>query len=126
MRRIDGAALAHEPADPNTFVLPATMQRVLGRDGGEAARLYRVSFDDGARTHWHTHNDSQLLYGLSGRCVVVDRDGKELLLEAGDLVVIEAGLEHWHGAAPGGPGEHLAINLGTETTWLESSGPESS
>ena len=40
------------------------------------------------------------------------------------VVVIEAGEEHWHGAAPGGPGEHLAINLGEVTTWLESSADE--
>ena len=119
MKRIDGAELPHNPGDPNNFVLPATMQRLLGRDDGESVRLYRVTFDEGARTHWHTHNDSQLLFGLSGRCVVVDRDGRELFLEPGDVVVIEAGLEHWHGAAPGGDGAHLAINVGTETTWLE-------
>lgn len=121
MKRIEGAALPHNPADPNNFVLPATMQRLLGRDDGESVRLYRVTFEEGARTNWHTHNDSQLLFGVSGCCVVVDRVGNELLLEPGDVVVIEAGLEHWHGAAPGGAGAHLAINVGTETTWLESS-----
>jgi quercetin dioxygenase-like cupin family protein len=121
MKRIDGAALPHNPADPNNFVLPATMQRLLGRNDDESVRLYRVTFEEGARTNWHTHDDSQLLFGLSGCCVVVDRDGNQLLLEPGDVVVIEAGLEHWHGAAAGGAGEHLAINVGTETTWLESS-----
>jgi len=97
------------------------MQRLLGRDDGESVRLYRVTFEEGARTHWHTHNDSQLLFGLSGRCVVVDRDGNEEVLDPGDVVVIEAGLEHWHGAASGGTGAHLAINVGTDTTWLEPS-----
>lgn len=124
MKHIDGASLPHNPADPDNFVLPATMQRLLGRDDGESVRLYRVSFEEGARTNWHTHNDSQLLFGVSGRCVVVDRDGNELLLDPGDVVVIEAGLEHWHGAAPGGSGVHLAINVGTETTWLDSSAGE--
>jgi quercetin dioxygenase-like cupin family protein len=79
-----------------------------------------VSFDEGARTHWHTHDDAQLLFGLSGRCVVVDRGGTRLALDPGDVVVIEAGLEHWHGAAEGGAGEHLAINLGGRTEWLDS------
>jgi len=81
-------------------------------------RLYRVTFDEGARTHWHIHDQAQLLFGLGGRCVVVDRAGTELTLDPGDVVVIEAGEEHWHGAAPGGGGEHLAINVGSETTWL--------
>ena len=124
MKHIDGSSTPHHPADPNNFVLPATMQRLLGRDDGESVRLYRVAFEEGARTNWHTHNESQLLFGVSGRCAVVDRDGHELLLDPGDVVVIEAGLEHWHGAAPGGPGVHLAINVGTETTWLDSSAGE--
>ena len=121
MKRIDSVGLAHNSADPANFVLPARMQRLLGGEGGEAVRLYRVSFDDGARTNWHTHDASQLLFGLSGQCVVVDRAGETLMLDPGDVVVIEAGLEHWHGAAPGGAGEHLAINTGEVTTWLDSS-----
>ena len=121
MKRIDSGAVPHHPADPNNFVLPATMQRLLGRDEGQDVRLYRVSFDEGARTNWHVHDDAQLLFGLSGTCVVVDRAGTELLLGAGDVVVIEPGNEHWHGAAPGTDGAHLAINLGSDTTWLDSS-----
>jgi len=52
---------------------------------------------------------------------VVDRDGTELLLNPGDVVAIDPEKEHWHGAAPGTEGEHLAINTGEVTTWLESS-----
>ncbi len=121
MRRIDGQSLPHGPADPSNFVLPARMQRLLGRDDGEAVRVYRVTFEEGARTNWHTHNGSQLLFGLSGQCLVVDRAGNELVLGAGDLIVIDAVEEHWHGAARGTSGDHLAINTGTDTTWLESS-----
>jgi len=121
MRRIDRATRPAGPVDPAHFVLPGTMQRVLGADDGESVRLYRVSFEEGARTYWHRHDATQLLFGLSGRCVVVDREGVELTVEPGDVVVIDEGEEHWHGAAPGGPGEHLAINLGEVTTWLESS-----
>ena len=121
MKHISGASLPNTPADPKNFVLPATMQRLLGREDDEPVRLYRVSFERGARTNWHTHNDTQLLFGLSGRCIVMDRAGEELMLDPGDVVVIEAGLEHWHGAAADGPGAHLAINVGTETSWLDSS-----
>jgi len=121
VRLIAGVDRPAKGSDPANFVLPATTQRLLGADAGQAVRLYRVAFGEGARTYWHAHDDAQLLYGLSGRCVVVDRSGSELTLGPGDLVVIEPGEEHWHGAAPGGPGEHLAINLGVETRWLESS-----
>ena len=60
----------------------------------------------------------QLLYGLSGRCVVVTRAGEKVVLNPGDVVAIDPGEEHWHGAAPGTAGEHLAINTGKATTWL--------
>lgn len=118
MKRVARETRRNEAADSANFVLPATMQRLLGRDDGESVRLYRVSFEAGARTHWHVHDDTQVLYGLSGCCVVVDRSGQEFTLEVGDVVIIQAGEEHWHGAAVGGAGEHLAINLGADTTWL--------
>jgi len=108
-------------SDPANFVPAATTQRVLGAEDDQPVRLYKVAFEPGSRTFWHAHDAPQLLYGLSGTCVVVDRDGVELLLGPGDLVIVEPGEEHWHGAAPGGSGAHLAINLGTETRWLESS-----
>ena len=108
-------------ADPDNFTLPGQMQRLLGRDDQLPIRLYRVNFGINGATNWHSHDDVQLLYGLSGTCLVVNRAGDDTLLGPGDLVIIEPGEEHWHGAAPGGKGEHLAINLGGETTWLERS-----
>ena len=121
MKLIERAARPAKGSDPSNFVLPATTQAVLGADDGLGVRLYRVEFEEGARTFWHVHDAPQLLYGLSGTCIVVDREGRELLLGPGDLVVVDPDEEHWHGAAPGGPGAHLAINLGMETRWLESS-----
>jgi len=121
MKKIGSAERTLNPANADNFVMPARMQRLLGRDDGEAVRLYRVAFDEGSRTNWHTHDDIQVLFGLAGTCVVVSRNGERAMLEVGDVVVIEAGEEHWHGAAPGAGGEHLAINAGSETEWLESS-----
>ena len=121
MKVIDHASRPHGAVDEQHFVLPALMQPLLGRTDWLAIRVYRVTFGEGARTHWHKHDDVQVLYGLSGVCVVVDRRGNELPLHPGDVVVIDPGEEHWHGAASGTAGEHLAINVGAETTWLESS-----
>ncbi len=121
MRAFDHASRPHSAADESHFVLPALMQPLLGRTDGLPIRVYRVTFGEGARTNWHKHDDVQVLYGLSGTCVVVDRVGNELRLSVGDVVVIEPDEEHWHGAASGTVGEHLAINAGDETTWLESS-----
>ena len=121
MKSVPSETRPHGAADPDNFTLPALMQRLLGRDDDLAVRLYRVSFGIDGATNWHSHDDAQLLYGLSGTCIVGNRAGIETLLGPGDLVIVEPGEEHWHGAAPGRKGEHLAINLGKETTWLEPS-----
>ena len=73
MRAIGHANRPHSAADEKNFVLPALMQPLLGHTDGLPIRVYRVTFGEGARTHWHKHDDVQVLYGLSGTCVVVDR-----------------------------------------------------
>ena len=121
MQAIKGVSIPHSEADEDNFILPASMQRLLGRNDELPVRLYRVTFGEGSRTNWHLHNDIQVLFGLSGICLVANRQGSEILLNPGDVVVIDPEEEHWHGAAPGEEGEHLAINLGTDTTWLDKS-----
>jgi quercetin dioxygenase-like cupin family protein len=121
MKAVPRASRPHNDVESSHFVMPGLMQRLLGRNDGLPVRLYRVTFGEGARTFWHRHDDVQVLFGLSGTCVVVDRAGNQIVLNPGDVVVIDPDEEHWHGAAPGADGEHLAINAGSETTWLESS-----
>lgn len=122
MKRIPSLSRPPREADPATFVLRATVQALLGRDDDLPIRVYRVDFEPGARMNWHRHDDVQILYGLSGTCLVVRRGGEEARIGPGDLVVVEPHEEHWHGAPADGPGAHLAINLGDETVWLERSG----
>ena len=38
---------------------------------------------------------------------------------AGDAVVIHPGEKHWHGAAAGRTGAHIAVNVNATTKWLE-------
>ena len=123
MERHGASERPHADPGADHFTMPATTQRLLDQTDGLAVRLYRVTFGEEARTNWHKHDGEQLLFGLSGHCVVVDRGGEELRLDPGDLVIIDAGEEHWHGAAEGAQGAHLAINLGEHTTWLESAEP---
>lgn len=81
--------------------------------------IYRVEFDAGARTHWHTHTGPQWLLVVEGR-VRVQKWGEPVQdLAAGDAAVIEPGEKHWHGAAPGSRGTHLAVNIKAATEWLE-------
>lgn len=83
----------------------------------QAEGVLRVTFIPGARTAWHTHPQGQTLIVLSGVGWVQKRGAAALTMTAGDVVQIDAGEEHWHGAAPDSLMQHMAINAG-ETVWL--------
>lgn len=108
-----------EPADPHHFQGAARLTRFLSERPGSKGRVYRVAFDPGARTHWHVHDDVQILYVLDGRCRVQRWGGPVTTAEAGDVVRIDAAEKHWHGATADGPMTHLALNLGDRTEWME-------
>src|ERR671911_3114532 len=60
----------------------------------------RVLFEPGARTHWHTHPEGQILYIITGTC----RAGKEgevpVEVEAGGGVYFAPRGKNWRGATP--------------------------
>jgi quercetin dioxygenase-like cupin family protein len=106
------------PADPRTFAGRALTERLLANDEA-AVHVYRVQFEHRGRTNWHTHSGPQWLVIVEGR-VRVQRAGEPPQdLDCGDVVVIAPGEKHWHGAAPGSHGAHIAINIDARTEWLE-------
>ncbi len=86
-----------------------------------------VRFTPGARTAWHHHPKGQTLYVTDGIGYVARRgaDGTSEVQEIrpGDVVYIEPGEEHWHGATPDRYMAHVAVqeadNDGQVVTWLE-------
>ena len=69
-----------------------------------------VTFEPGARTHWHSHPVGQALFVVSGRGRIQlwGKPVQEIL--PGDVVTIPAGEKHWHGAAPETAMTHIAIH----------------
>ncbi|MGF1471205.1 MAG: cupin domain-containing protein [Rubrobacteraceae bacterium] len=87
------------------------------------AGLFRVLFEPGARTNWHTHPEGQILYVVSGTGRA-QKEGEDVLeIHTGDTVYIAPDEKHWHGAAPDTFMVHIAINpaLASDgaTDWLE-------
>jgi quercetin dioxygenase-like cupin family protein len=108
------------PADPKTFVGPAKTKLLASSDDpGAAVHVYRVEFAEGGRTNWHTHSGPQWLLVIEGRVRVQKWGDLAFDVEADDAVVIAPGEKHWHGAAPGSRGAHLAVNVNLKTEWLE-------
>ncbi len=77
-----------------------------------------VTFQPGARTAWHSHPKGQILIVTAGSGRV-QRDGGPIEeIRPGDVVLIQPGEKHWHGASPTATMTHVAINE-APTNWIE-------
>ena len=87
------------------------------------AGLFRVLFEPGARTNWHTHPEGQFLFVVTGAGRAGTEGGPVEEIEAGDVVFFAPGERHWHGAGPDTFMVHIAITpaISTDggTDWLE-------
>jgi quercetin dioxygenase-like cupin family protein len=113
--------LVHTPAsaanaETKFFVGEVLVQPIVNADEGLEIALVR--FSPGARTYLHTHHVPQVLHCTEGRGILATRQ-QESLVEPGDIVVIDAGEEHWHGAAADSHFVHLSIRPPGETDWTK-------
>lgn len=68
-----------------------------------------VTFEPGARTHWHVHPLGQTLIVTAG-CGLIQLWGEPpRQIRPGDVVWIAPGEKHWHGAAATTAMTHIAI-----------------
>ena len=78
-----------------------------------------VSFDAGSRNKFHKHSGDQILIITEGTGTVAD-DNEELVVKEGDVVLIPAGENHWHGAPGSTSMAHITITVnGSETEQTE-------
>ncbi|WP_213816680.1 cupin domain-containing protein [Glaciihabitans sp. dw_435] len=108
-------------ADAEIFRGQVLVSPIVGRDDVDSVLMSEVTFTSGARTVWHRHAQEQILVITKGSGIVADRT-TEHTVEKGDVVVVPAGDEHWHGAPEGSTMSHLAVLLSTETTLLDEVG----
>lgn len=123
MKTIRGAETATQRGPAEWFDGEVWIQPVLTPNDSPSQRSAVVSFSADARTAWHTHPRGQMIFVLSGVCNV-QREGTEVeRLTAGDAAWFAPGEKHWHGAAPGHPMVHLAVQEADErgevVTWME-------
>ena len=107
---------ALEVADPSRYTGTVRLGRLL-RAKDDTVRVYEVCFAPGSRTVWHVHTGEQMLVTLTGRCVVQIAGAPARHLTPGESARIPAGVRHWHGALPGEPASHIAMNQHGPTEW---------
>lgn len=81
-------------------------------------RVLRLRFSAGSRSNWHTHSEwGQLLMIEEGRGRHQVRGGPVQEMLPGQPWFTQAGVEHWHGAAPDQEALQLTImQAGTAST----------
>ena len=81
-----------------------------------------VTFEPGARSHWHMHPAGQILMVTAGLGYYQEEGQPIRLLHKGDIVKAQPHVKHWHGASPAQAMTHIALNVNTEkgvVTWLQ-------
>ncbi len=73
---------------------------IVSGEGEAAIRVASVLFDPGARTYWHSHGRGQVLLVTSGEGRVQSAGGDGRRIRTGDVVQVDPGEVHWHGAGP--------------------------
>jgi quercetin dioxygenase-like cupin family protein len=116
-----GGRSAPGPAD--RFTGAVLVDGLRDPDARSAVGCAHVRFAPGARTAWHSHPRGQTLYVTDGIGLVARRGAPPQEIRPGDVVHVEPGEEHWHGATPDRFMAHVAIqeadDEGRVVTWLE-------
>ena len=108
---------------PNTyFTGNAFLTPLVTRNNNNDYSIGNVTFEPGARTHWHTHPKGQTLIITSGEGFYQEKGKAARPLKKGDVVNIPENTVHWHGASANSMFVHIAITniLNDQSVvWLE-------
>lgn len=92
----------------------------------EGVSIGNVTFEPGCRNHWHIHQAAQgggqILLCTAGEGWYQAWGQPPQKLRPGDVIIIAAGVKHWHGAAQDSWFVHLAVEIpgaAAQTEWLE-------
>jgi quercetin dioxygenase-like cupin family protein len=104
------------------FTGNAFLHLVLAKDKNNEFALGSVTFEPGARTHWHTHPKGQVLIITEGEGFYQVKGKPAQLLVKGSVVNIPENTEHWHGASVNNKLVHIAITNykgDSNVVWLQ-------
>jgi quercetin dioxygenase-like cupin family protein len=100
------------------FTGDAWLEMLVPADGTSNCTVGNVTYAPGSRSNWHSHTGRQVLLITGGRGFFQADSSPARTLKAGDVVKIDPGIKHWHGAAPDAWLVHIAISDGRIDTML--------
>lgn len=90
-------------------------QPILQPDDSNNYNFGIVAFDAGSRNKFHKHSGDQILIITEGTGKVVS-DDETLTVTEGDVILIAAGENHWHGAPDSTSMAHITITVHGSST----------
>jgi quercetin dioxygenase-like cupin family protein len=119
VRHLSARGIRTEPTTPEAFSGGVLREQLLTMQVPDGMQVTRFIYPPGGHSQWHVHEGEQAILVEQGRMRVRRRHGDGLVVDAGDVVYVAPGEEHWHGATPEQALVHLAINASGPTRWLE-------
>ncbi len=94
-------------------------QGILQGDDSNNFNFGIVSFDAGSRNKFHKHSGDQILIITEGTGKVAT-DNEVVTVSQGDVILIPAGENHWHGAPDDTSMAHITVTVkGSQTEQTE-------
>ncbi len=94
-------------------------QGILQGDDSNNFSFGIVSFDAGSRNKFHKHSGDQILIVTEGTGKVAT-DNEVVTVSQGDVILIPAGENHWHGAPDDTSMAHITVTVkGSQTEQTE-------
>ena len=96
-------------APASNFTGSVTVESPFKGTGDSRVGGATVTFQPGARTHWHTHPLGQLLVITKGEGWVQAEGEPVRIVKSGDVVWTAPGVKHWHGGTATSAMTHVAV-----------------
>jgi len=101
---------------------PGNTPRFIGKSepmDGKDLSAARRSFEAGARSAWHSHDNGQLLMVEKGRMRTQKRGQAVKEFGVGESDYTGPNVQHWHGAVPGEALVQINVGFGGGSKWFE-------
>ena len=108
MKVVSTNQLPREAAQSPLFSGQVFRQVIVAPSDSKSFNISVVNLSAGTRNKFHQHTSDQILIVTEGTGVVAT-DNEERTVTVGDVILIPAGENHWHGAPGETPMSHITV-----------------